>query len=1013
MATYSGTGIWGYETIGKVFRNSGVYYAYADQTYFNTSTGNTYICTQGGYASVAKWKYDYTRVIRKPAMRVSSLCAPKRNNDGGWVFVSNWDVQAQFTDPKSCNRATSQKIERVIVGTNGNKNFELFSSATAAIETETASININSFSGTVGRTGSKRQNYSRSSFYPYTNMKVYQVGISVYARNSEGEGPAASVYRRISAPGQPTVAGPTVNTDTWRVSCVITPFQDTGSYVHYERAQTRYQVEVYDSSEAKPAWKTVQDGKTTTDNAITLSYDVQNAQAYGKYVMVRFRAMSLGLAGDSAWTTWRYHTVGWPAVATIKKVEMRSTSPTQYGTVSVESNSTSQKPVDRMVLQKLVSTDAITQEQAEAAQGWADTQYIDNASCKALAFLIGEVVPLEGKQSWLRIKTWHDKESVFAQYSKPIRLHQLFREVPPDPSAEDDTVVIASIQPGDDGASAVVQFAWDASGTDDADGTEVSWAATEKAWDSTTLPKTFKVPNDKSEGSLSYGGRTYNGSYTLIIDGLSQGVQVCVKCRRYMEANSTYGPYSNIGKTIPTIAPSGAVLMAPAFVAEGDGVPFAWAFDGGGIQQSWRLVTESGLVLASGTDAVGSCTVPAQDAEERSEDGVLTCHAEISTGGQYVESNTVNVTIAAPPEIGIGDIGTLTAQPATIPLTSSVGSAQTAIVVTAQGTEGSSPYGAERQLYGDTVWSAVLIPDWQYSVEDEVYEADVELPEGMDFRDLASYEVYVSAIDTVSGLSATAEYALFSVDWEHKAPAPSDEITLSPSVETDEDGNVARICGISLVAPDGAESSDVYDVYRITADGPQLIGSGLELDGTVTDRYAPFGEGMRYYRIACRTADGDVAWTDFDYILEGAVIRFDFDGDEHDWLELEYGTDVSEAYEKDFEAVRLMDGTTGGSWNAGVSHTARLDGSILRINGQEKVAALRDLARCTKPAFVRTGVGSAYAANVDVQDVAPDDFDGAFMNVSLTATEVDLVDAFALQGAEESEEPEDDEGGGE
>lgn len=56
-AWHTGTGITGNSTVGTVFRNSGVSYAYFADMYLNTSTGYVYQCSLEGNATVAKWVY--------------------------------------------------------------------------------------------------------------------------------------------------------------------------------------------------------------------------------------------------------------------------------------------------------------------------------------------------------------------------------------------------------------------------------------------------------------------------------------------------------------------------------------------------------------------------------------------------------------------------------------------------------------------------------------------------------------------------------------------------------------------------------------------------------------------------------------------------------------------------------------------------------------------------------------------------------------------------------------------
>ena len=50
-----GTAITGTSTTATIFSGSGITDAIVNDNYLNTSTGNTYRCTVGGAASVAKW----------------------------------------------------------------------------------------------------------------------------------------------------------------------------------------------------------------------------------------------------------------------------------------------------------------------------------------------------------------------------------------------------------------------------------------------------------------------------------------------------------------------------------------------------------------------------------------------------------------------------------------------------------------------------------------------------------------------------------------------------------------------------------------------------------------------------------------------------------------------------------------------------------------------------------------------------------------------------------------------
>lgn len=55
---YSGTLITGTSTTATTFSGSGITSALVNDQYFNTSTGNVYVCTIDGNANTAKWVYS-------------------------------------------------------------------------------------------------------------------------------------------------------------------------------------------------------------------------------------------------------------------------------------------------------------------------------------------------------------------------------------------------------------------------------------------------------------------------------------------------------------------------------------------------------------------------------------------------------------------------------------------------------------------------------------------------------------------------------------------------------------------------------------------------------------------------------------------------------------------------------------------------------------------------------------------------------------------------------------------
>lgn len=85
---YNGTRVTGTSTTPTIFNDSGVTSAAVNDQYLNTSTGNTYICTTGGAASAAKWKYtgNIKGVQGNPGMDAVTLSVTSSN---GTIFKNN------------------------------------------------------------------------------------------------------------------------------------------------------------------------------------------------------------------------------------------------------------------------------------------------------------------------------------------------------------------------------------------------------------------------------------------------------------------------------------------------------------------------------------------------------------------------------------------------------------------------------------------------------------------------------------------------------------------------------------------------------------------------------------------------------------------------------------------------------------------------------------------------------------------------------------------------------------
>ena len=917
-------------------------------------------------------------ISKKPNKTVKSVTTPERESGGSHrmsVDINLGDALVSTKSEHRCNKmkigwklGTSKKIKKA--STSGEI------SISSSNKKLTRTTNLNSFNG-----------HTRNDFWPYTAVKLDSVSFWCQPFNKYGNAKKVARTRNFNAPVKPTLSAFTIS-QYGVVSCTITADAGNG---YAERARTRYQVKVKNTRTKTNT--TVTDSSFTTTTK-TVTYNVSDYQqlAYGDYVSITITAWSQGYAGDSAHVSKTYY-VGYPAAATIKGVDVSSKSQTGKVTVRISTNSTTEHPIDEVELEYLSN---VTYAKASSIPGdvtWTPSGIIDDAKCTALAIAVGTIgIPDPGKYNWVRVKSWHAIEAVLYRYSEPQRVTGLET---PAPTAADDEIKIISTALGEDGESVKVLMGWDADGQDDSTGTELSWADTEDAWRSTDPPDTFEF--ECSDGSYTdtsvTPSVTYGESATITIKRLQPGQNVYIRARRYLDLNGerSWGLYCNAKTQIPSSEvigePESVSLSFPGFVARGDSALASWTVGSTAEQTYWALMASSGEVILDGSGIANNAVVPFERLETFAVNNALNVYLSITTGGDPIVSDTKTVTIVEPPTLTLSPLSTLTAQPMQFTLTSNKAARIIASII-AQGASGQNAAGIYEQFNGDTIWSANLQPLWTES--SGTYSVTVQITEPQDFIDGASYTLNVQAIDDETGLKSSEISSDFGVAWSHQAVA-ADSSTVVPNNYYDSDGIHHIEATITVVAPSGATQADVYDIYRYTADGAVLIGSGYPAGHAVVDEYAPFGKEMDlYYRIVTRTVDGDEQFADIPYVLDGRMLRFDWP---YGALELPYNIEISDAYAKQSAMRMHLDGTNNAYWNAGVKRTARYSSQIIRLDSQDDVAAARQLARYPGGVFVRTPDGSAFEADVQISDMSTS---GVIQLFSLNIEEIATTDAFML-----------------
>jgi len=334
----------------------------------------------------------------------------------------------------------------------------------------------------------------------------------------------------------------------------------------------------------------------------------------------------------------------------------------------------------------------------------------------------------------------------------------------------------------------------------------------------------------------------------------------------------------------------------------------------------------------------------------------------------------------------------LTAMPLTVTVTGAGAGGTTTLVI-----ERAEEYRMERPDGVESVgYAGETVALFSQMGEDPIVIDQEDLIGLLD--DGAAYRLVATVQDGL-GQSAAAEQE-FTVLWDHQAVMPTAEITVD---------NARNIALITAPEPEGAGEGDVIDIYRLSADKPELIVSGGEFGVQYVDPYPAIG-AFGGHRVVFRTVNGDYitpdsrpAWIDGGEGLSTDRAIVDFGGEQ---ILLEYNMDLSASWQKDFEETKYLGGSVQGDWNPAVSRTGSVGTTSIVTEDQDTIRGLRRLAVYPGICHVRTPDGSSYAADVQVSETRAMGQGSRLANFSLAITRVDPEGLDGLtyeQWAEEEE----------
>lgn len=300
--------------------------------------------------------------------------------------------------------------------------------------------------------------------------------------------------------------------------------------------------------------------------------------------------------------------------------------------------------------------------------------------------------------------------------------------------------------------------------------------------------------------------------------------------------------------------------------------------------------------------------------------------------------------------------------------------------------------------------------------DDGLYLFEIEQEDLLsNFDDGASYNLIVQVHDNY-GQVQESRYE-FMVNWDHQAIMPTGSVHIDPTynvailnigepemyylssdldyvagkiyyVRTGDGSQedpyvyteVAEITGnpteLGWYEKEEPREGDICDIYRISADGFEVLYSDAEFNSTYVDPYPTIGDHGGY-RIVYRTLYGDYttktndfAWIDLDdedNLFSSPSHIIDFGGDT---VELMYNVNIDNQWSKQFQETHYLGGSIQGDWISGVSKTVSIKANVL-TRDWDVVSDLRKLAAYEGECHIRTRDGSNFLANVEVSESFP------------------------------------------
>lgn len=673
------------------------------------------------YRVTTAFKYLRTHITKPVSLGVTDLTL-KRNS--GYNFSLSWKNPSDLGSSDRCDRAEVFYIYITLkYGGNTVESNYFFEYSM-----------ITSWSKTIFKTNNSSSDYvwDRKDFYPYGSRRIDEISFRVVPKNishgCEAHVPRSISYR-FASPKAPEVTGTyKVDESAKTISQSFSSPIDMNS--EYDKVYTSTFNYLYDSRTNK---STETSQTQRTESNFTLTQVIPDIYTFGPddYVTVGFYETSRGIAG--VFTESQSFNVSYPSKP---NVSLASISDDWYygnATFNIYVGKDPGYKVTNVKLQVLSSTTYMNASEIPKTAPWTDVGPTEIASCKAIALGISSILPYAGTTTWIRVKSWNKFENIFFRFSDPIRITQLETPAPPVPSPDDDMAEVLSHVVNTDGTSVELLIGWDLDGKDDSSETEISWDTSEKAWRSNKPPTTFTIDDETwDEGAVTVGGKTYNKSTRVTINGLEQETRYYFSCRRILtlDKSKSYGPYSEkyiINTSDISALPQSLVVYADSSTIAGEPIQVSWGYNSPLSQSSWMIkkavskngYSEDDTVLAMENDSRRNYKLPYyRDARNMfpivDDDATeVYLYVVISVSSVTLTSEIIKIDILKRPYFSISAPNTTIVQPVTLAVFSNNKNTTVSAFIEANEIISDGPDGKIKQSDGDTIWSGTIAPEWE------------------------------------------------------------------------------------------------------------------------------------------------------------------------------------------------------------------------------------------------------------------------------------------------------------